>query len=161
MHCFGYQIPCRVQAFAFQNSSGSLRLSLQLLKVFVMCHPKLEHYICWLWENDYAIKQNPVLIEGMLFLKVWATFTNMTVGKSTGFLQGLSSASWHDPQERVIDISEDGYSGVQVRVTPMRMEIIIRATRTQNALGEKRRRIRELILVVQKRDIMKLWNFQI
>ncbi|KAL0319430.1 UNVERIFIED_CONTAM: 40S ribosomal protein S3-3 [Sesamum angustifolium] len=34
---------------------------------------------------------------------------------------------------------------------PMRTEIIIRATRTQNVLGEKGRRIRELTSVVQKR----------
>lgn len=33
------------------------------------------------------------------------------------------------------ELSEDGYSGVEVRVTPMRTEIIIRATRTQNVLG--------------------------
>ena len=39
----------------------------------------------------------------------------------------------------------------QVRVTPMRTEIIIRATRTQNVLGEKGRRIRELTSLVQKR----------
>ncbi|KAM0061740.1 putative K domain, type 2, K domain superfamily, prokaryotic type, K domain-like, alpha/beta protein [Helianthus debilis subsp. tardiflorus] len=42
-------------------------------------------------------------------------------------------------------------SGVEVRVTLMRTEIIIRATRTQNVLGEKGRRIRELISLVQKR----------
>ncbi|KAJ0825449.1 putative ribosomal protein S3 [Helianthus annuus] len=42
------------------------------------------------------------------------------------------------------ELAEDGYSGVEVRVTPMRTEIIIRATRTQNVLGEKGRRIREL-----------------
>lgn len=34
------------------------------------------------------------------------------------------------------ELAEDGYSGVEVRVTPMRTEIIIRATRTQNVLGE-------------------------
>ncbi len=49
------------------------------------------------------------------------------------------------------ELSEDGYSGVEVRVTPIRTEIIIRATRTQNVLGEKGRRIRELTSVVQKR----------
>lgn len=37
------------------------------------------------------------------------------------------------------ELAEDGYSGVEVRVTPMRTEIIIRATRTQNVLGERRR----------------------
>merc|ERR1712203_888508 len=52
------------------------------------------------------------------------------------------------------ELAEDGYSGVEVRVTPMRTEVIIRATRTQNVLGDKGRRIRELTAVVQKR-----WNF--
>ncbi|KAL9442109.1 hypothetical protein AB3S75_020591 [Citrus x aurantiifolia] len=33
------------------------------------------------------------------------------------------------------ELAADGYSGVEVRVTPMRTEIIIRATRTQNVLG--------------------------
>jgi len=49
------------------------------------------------------------------------------------------------------ELAEEGYAGVEVRVTPMRTEIIIRATRTQNVLGEKGRRIRELTSVVQKR----------
>jgi ribosomal protein uS3 len=49
------------------------------------------------------------------------------------------------------ELSEEGYSGVEVRVTPTRTEIIIRATRTKNVLGEKGRRIRELTSVVQKR----------
>merc|ERR1719215_1500199 len=49
------------------------------------------------------------------------------------------------------ELGEDGYSGVEVRVTPMRTEIIIRATRTQSVLGEKGRRIRELTSLVQKR----------
>ena len=35
------------------------------------------------------------------------------------------------------ELAEDGYSGVEVRVTPTRTEIIIMATRTQNVLGEK------------------------
>jgi small subunit ribosomal protein S3e len=52
------------------------------------------------------------------------------------------------------ELGEDGYSGVEVRVTPKRTEIIIRATRTQNVLGEKGQRIRELSSLVQKR-----WNF--
>ena len=40
---------------------------------------------------------------------------------------------------------------MEVRITPTRTEIIIMATRTQNVLGEKGRRIRELTSVVQKR----------
>eukprot|EP00747_Dinoflagellata_sp_TGD_P104802 gnl/TRDRNA2_/TRDRNA2_169351_c0_seq2.p2 gnl/TRDRNA2_/TRDRNA2_169351_c0~~gnl/TRDRNA2_/TRDRNA2_169351_c0_seq2.p2 ORF type:complete len:229 (+),score=63.48 gnl/TRDRNA2_/TRDRNA2_169351_c0_seq2:92-778(+) len=49
------------------------------------------------------------------------------------------------------ELSEDGYAGVEVRVTPIRTEIIIKATRTREVLGEKGRRIRELTAVVQKR----------
>ena len=48
-------------------------------------------------------------------------------------------------------MAEDGYSGVEVRTTPGKTEIIIMATRTQNVLGEKGKRIRELTAVVQKR----------
>jgi small subunit ribosomal protein S3e len=54
-------------------------------------------------------------------------------------------------QMLIKELAEDGYSGVEVRVTPTRTEIIIRATRTKNVLGEKGRRIRELTAVVQKR----------
>ena len=49
------------------------------------------------------------------------------------------------------ELAEDGYSGVEVRTTPGKTEIIIMATRTQNVLGEKGKRIRELTAVVQKR----------
>ncbi|VDK67717.1 unnamed protein product [Onchocerca ochengi] len=49
------------------------------------------------------------------------------------------------------ELAEDGYSGVEVRRTPARAEIIILATRTQSVLGERGRRIRELTSVVQKR----------
>jgi len=48
-------------------------------------------------------------------------------------------------------LGEDGYAGVEVRVTPIRTEIIIRATRTREVLGERGRRIRELTALVQKR----------
>merc|ERR1712151_375053 len=49
------------------------------------------------------------------------------------------------------ELAEEGYSGVEIRVTPTKTEIIIKATRTKNVLGEKGRRIRELTSVVQKR----------
>lgn len=49
------------------------------------------------------------------------------------------------------ELAEEGYAGVEVRVTPLRTEIIISATRPQNVLGEKGQRIRELTSVVQKR----------
>eukprot|EP00439_Symbiodinium_sp_Y106_P008100 s3749_g1.t1 len=58
-------------------------------------------------------------------------------------------------------LGEDGYAGVEVRVTPIRTEIIIRrreklckdwhSQRTREVLGEKGRRIRELTALVQKR----------
>ncbi|XP_043860627.1 40S ribosomal protein S3-like [Dromiciops gliroides] len=46
---------------------------------------------------------------------------------------------------------EDGYSGVEVQVTPTRTEVIILATRTQNVLGKKGCQIHKLTAVVQKR----------
>merc|ERR1711908_25108 len=49
------------------------------------------------------------------------------------------------------ELSSDGYAGVEVRVTPLKTEIIIRATRARDVLGEKGRRIRELTSLVQKR----------
>ncbi len=48
-------------------------------------------------------------------------------------------------------LSEEGYAGVEVRVTPQRTEVIIRAARTQKVLGEGGRRIRELTAVIAKR----------
>jgi len=49
------------------------------------------------------------------------------------------------------ELAEEGYSGCEVRVTHARTEIIIRATHTQEVLGEKGRRIRELKALVEKR----------
>lgn len=49
------------------------------------------------------------------------------------------------------ELAEDGYSGVEVRKSKRKYEIIISATRTQQVLGEKWRRIRELTSVVSKR----------
>merc|ERR1712038_212286 len=64
-------------------------------------------------------------------------------------LDGLFKAELNELLWR--ELAEDGYSGVEVRVTPNRTEIIILATRTQSVLGEKGRRIRELTAMVQKR----------
>jgi len=49
------------------------------------------------------------------------------------------------------ELAVEGYSGCEVRVTPARTEIIVRATQTQDVLGEKGRRIRELTSLIQKR----------
>lgn len=48
-------------------------------------------------------------------------------------------------------LAEDGYAGLEIRVTPQRTELIISATRTQGVLGERGRRIKELTALVQKR----------
>ncbi len=48
-------------------------------------------------------------------------------------------------------LAEDGYAGLEVRVTPHKTEIIIKATRTQDVIGEQGRRINELTAVIQKR----------
>ncbi len=56
-------------------------------------------------------------------------------------------------------LAEHGYAGLEVRVTPLRTEIIIKATRTQDVLGEKGQRIRELTSVVQKRCVCLLYLF--
>jgi small subunit ribosomal protein S3e len=48
------------------------------------------------------------------------------------------------------ELAEDGYSSIEVRVTPMRKEIIICTTCTQNVVGEKGCRISKLTSVVQK-----------
>ena len=43
------------------------------------------------------------------------------------------------------------YSGLEIRATPARTEVIIHATRTAKVLGENGRRILELTFLVQKR----------
>jgi len=49
------------------------------------------------------------------------------------------------------ELAEDGYTGLEVRAGPNKTEIIVQATKTNNILGEKGRRIRELTSVVQRR----------
>jgi len=75
---------------------------------------------------------------------------SVNISKKRKFVaDGVFYAELNDFLQR--ELGEDGYSGVEVRVTPMKTEIIIRATRTQSVLGEKGRRIRELTSLVQKR----------
>ncbi|XP_074349996.1 small ribosomal subunit protein uS3y-like [Apium graveolens] len=71
-------------------------------------------------------------------------------GHSASFIaDGVFFAELNEVLTR--ELAEDGYSGVEIRVTPMRTDIIIRATRTQNVFGKKGRRIREVTSLVQKR----------
>lgn len=75
-------------------------------------------------------------------------------------LNGIFKAELNEFLTR--QLAEDGYSGVEIRVTPTRTEIIIMATKTLNVLGEKGRRIRELTAVVQKRyEQMKSINAKV
>lgn len=74
----------------------------------------------------------------------------LQVSKKRKFVrEGLFRAELNEFLMR--ELAEDGYSGLEIRVAPNRTEIIIMATRTQNVLGEKGRRIRELTAVVTKR----------
>lgn len=75
--------------------------------------------------------------------------TNNVSKKRKFVADGVFQAELNEFLSRTL--AEDGYSGVEVRVTPIRTEIIIRATRTREVLGEKGRRIRELTSLVQKR----------
>lgn len=58
------------------------------------------------------------------------------------------------------ELAESGYSGVEVRNGATKTDIIIMATRTQDVLGEKGRKIRELTAVVQKRFGFKVRSRQ-
>jgi len=76
--------------------------------------------------------------------------TQVQISKKRKFVaDGVFYAELNEFLQRTL--AEDGYAGVEVRVTPIRTEIIIRATRTREVLGEKGRRIRELTALVQKR----------
>merc|ERR1712196_271651 len=87
---------------------------------------------------------------GVLRKALPAKMASQNVSKKREFVaDGVFYAELNELFTR--ELAEDGYSGVEVRQTPARHEIIIRATRTQNVLGEKGRRIRELTAVVQKR----------
>ena len=75
---------------------------------------------------------------------------NTNISKKRKFVaDGVFYAELNELLSR--QLAEDGYAGIEVRVTPIRTEIIIKATRTQDVLGEKGQRIRELTSVVQKR----------
>lgn len=91
---------------------------------------------------------------GLVNLVVWwIDILACTVNKPNCLLQFVADGVFKAELNNFLtrELAEDGYSGVEVRVTPTRTEIIILATRTQNVLGEKGRRIRELTSVVQKR----------
>ena len=86
--------------------------------------------------------------------------TNTNISKKRKFVaDGLFYAELNEFLQN--ELGEDGYAGVEVRVTPMRTEIIIRATRTQNVLGEKGRRIRELTSLVAKRFLFPEGNVEL
>ncbi|EJU01742.1 40S ribosomal protein S3 [Dacryopinax primogenitus] len=80
----------------------------------------------------------------------WVDAASTTISKKRKFVaDGVFRAELGEFFTR--ELAEEGYSGCEVRVTHARTEIIIRATHTQEVLGEKGRRIRELTALVQKR----------
>lgn len=98
-----------------------------------------------------------------------ATAQGATVSKRRKFVaDGVFYAELNEFFQR--ELAEEGYSGVEVRVTPTVTDIsmsltsdlcvsmiqsdicsVIRATHTQEVLGEQGRRIRELTSLIQKR----------
>jgi small subunit ribosomal protein S3e len=49
------------------------------------------------------------------------------------------------------ELSEDGYSEVELRKNPLKTEMILKTTRTQAIIGLKGRRIREITLLIKNR----------
>jgi len=85
-----------------------------------------------------------------LFSRYISSIMSTQISKKRKFVaDGVFYAELNELLAR--ELAEEGYSGVEVRVTPTRTEIIIKATRTKDVLGEKGQRIRELTSVVQKR----------
>jgi len=91
---------------------------------------------------------NPILSDHTKSVKMAAT-THQISKKRKFVADGIFYAELNEFFER--ELAEEGYSGVEVRVTPTVTDIIIRATHTQEVLGEQGRRIRELTSLVQKR----------
>lgn len=69
--------------------------------------------------------------------------------KKKAVAEGIFKAELSEFLSRTL--SEDGFAGVKVRITPVKTQIIILATRQKEVLGENGRRIRELTSLVQKR----------
>lgn len=53
------------------------------------------------------------------------------------------------------ELAEQGYAGVEVRKTPSKLEVIVKASNTQGVLGDQGRRIHELTSLVVKRFRLK------
>lgn len=75
-------------------------------------------------------------------------FSRLPIAAPVSLTRSTDSAELSEFFSR--SLANEGYSGCEVRVTHARTEIIIRATHTQEVLGEKGRRIRELTALVQK-----------
>merc|ERR1712111_191212 len=76
--------------------------------------------------------------------------TNQLISKRRKFVaDGVFYAELSEFFSR--ELANEGYSGCEIRQTHARCEVVIRATHTQEVLGEKGRRIRELTSLVQKR----------
>lgn len=73
-----------------------------------------------------------------------------SISKKRKFVaDGVFKAELNEMLKR--ELAEAGFGGVEVRNTPLKTEIIVRATKTSLVLGEKGQRIQELTAVIQKR----------
>jgi len=139
-----------------RDSSFSHKVCTFWFALYMCSHPRFTLLDCVLPVRHFAVHSDEHVPQLLNYVRtVFVTFAVVECFSNTDecgmqFVQdGVFKAELNEFFTR--ELAEDGYSGVEVRVTPTRTEIIILATRTQNVLGEKGRRIRELTSVVQKR----------
>lgn len=93
------------------------------------------HIIGWLLTRLAAHRGPAWPCAGCIFTHLTQELTSHPVRAPQFVADGVFYAELNELLTR--ELAEHGYSGVEVRVTPLRTEIIIRATRTQNVLGER------------------------
>jgi len=86
--------------------------------------------------------------------------TKKPISKKRKFIKdGVFYAELNDLLSK--ELAESGYAGCEVRVTPTSTEVIIRATKTADVVGEKGQNIRELTALVTKRFKFKPGTLQL
>lgn len=72
---------------------------------------------------------------------------------------GVFHAELHSFFLRALTVA--GYAGFEVRVTPLKTEVVIKATKTSEVVGPEGRRIKELASLIQKRFNYTKDNFDL
>ena len=89
------------------------------------------------------------VVKYLFFLFLFA-FIATRINKKRKFVaDGVMYAEINELMLR--ELQDGGYGGIEIRNVPMRTEIIIKASRPQDVLGDKGKRIRELNTLIQKR----------